>query len=194
MGAGGTGRDRRKVRSLGAVLHRDMPWSKVDDQHRDEERRDFLVAALVKSIMIPFDAGKAAQTGSYQNPYPLGIALVNHQPGVFHGKMSGSQGILDKEVHLLDLFFVDELFRIEVLDLTGNFYRKISCIKTGDMSDAGFAGDSILPVLAVTDSQRRNGADPGNYDSSHNTLLLKEQRKQVRTISAQPPPCIRKYV
>ena len=86
--------------------------------------------------------------------------------------MSSSKRVLNKEVHLLDLFFVNELFRIEILDLSGNLDRKVSRIKAGYMRYTGFTGSYIRPVLCISDPQRRYNPDPCNNDSSHNMMLL----------------------
>ena len=64
--------------------------------------------------MIFLDSRQTAEAGTDEHADPLGILFIDDKTGILHGKMGGSHRVLDEEIHLLDLFFVDEILGIEI--------------------------------------------------------------------------------
>ena len=58
------------------------------------------------------------------------------QPGIVHRELRGGDRELDEDVHLLDVFLLDELQRIEALDLAGDPRRELRRVELGDRADA----------------------------------------------------------
>src|SRR5574341_424208 len=135
MGACGTSRNRGNIRPLGAILHGYVARGQVDYERGDEERGNFLVSAVLEREMVFLDCGQSAETGADQNTDSLGILLGHRETGILHCKLSSRQRILDEEVHLFNFFFIDEILRVEVLDFTGYFDRKIGDVKAGYRPD-----------------------------------------------------------
>ena len=52
-----------------------------------------------------------------KTPTRVAIVVGHRQAGVVHRELRGGDGVLDEDVHLLDVFLVDELQRIEPLHL-----------------------------------------------------------------------------
>ena len=47
------------------------------------------------------------------------------QPGIVHRELRRRDRVLDEDVHLLDVFLLDERQRVEALDLAGNLRREL---------------------------------------------------------------------
>ncbi len=83
------------------------------------------------------------------------ISGVTFKTGGFHGFIRGRQGQVDEAAHLLQLFFLDELQRIEILDLRRDLAGELRGIKLRDAGHAAFAGKQVLPDLLRGVSHRR---------------------------------------
>ena len=64
-------------------------------------------------------------------PTRVAMSGGDRQPGVVHRELRRGDGELDEDVHLLDVFLVDELQRIEVLDLAGDPRRELRRVEAG---------------------------------------------------------------
>ncbi len=134
---GCTSRDGREVGAFGAIADGNLSGGEVDDQHRNKEGRHLLVTAFVEGFVVFFNGRQAAKAGTDQDTDPLGILFINHQRRIFHRHIRCCQRILDKEIHLLDLFFIDKLFGVKIFDFTGYLGWKIRGIKAGYAVNTG---------------------------------------------------------
>src|SRR5690606_25786453 len=66
---------------------------------------------------------------------------------------------LDEDVHLLDVFLVDELQGIEPLDLAGQARGELRRIEARDRTDPASPAAERVPVRLVADAHRRHQAD-----------------------------------
>ena len=71
----------------------------------------------------------------------------HRQPRVIDGELRGGERVLDEDVHLLDVFLVDELERIEALDLAGDARRVLRRVEAGDRRRSRSAPRTALPSL-----------------------------------------------
>ena len=92
MGAGGAGRRRRFVRSLGAVTHGDMPGRKIDDGRGNEERRDLARAAFHQRGVFALDDVEPADSRADVNADAFVVFRSNLQARHFHGFIGGGDG------------------------------------------------------------------------------------------------------
>ena len=81
------------------------------------------------------------------------------QPRVVHRELRRGDGVLNEDVHLLDVFLFDELQRIESLDLGGNLRRVSGDVEPGDARDPRGAGQQCLPGRRRANAQRRHQPD-----------------------------------
>ena len=69
----------------------------------------------------------------------------DRQPRVVHRELRGGDGVLDEDVHLLDVFLLDELQRVEALDLRRDLRREAGDVELGDRADAALPGQQRRP-------------------------------------------------
>src|SRR5215469_11815031 len=69
------------------------------------------------------------------------------QPGVLHRLFRRGQCEVNKAPHLAGLFFLDELERVEVLDLGGEPDRVAGQVERLDLGHAALAGEQAGPDL-----------------------------------------------
>ena len=69
----------------------------------------------------------------------------DRQAGVVHGELRRRNRVLDEDVHLLDVFLLDELQRVEALDFARDARRELRRVELGDRSDAALPGAERRP-------------------------------------------------
>ena len=121
-GAGGAG---RRVRSLGAEADGHLAGGQVDDRCGNEEGRDAARPALEQRLVLALDGAEPADARGDEHPDARGDLRRDLQPGVVDRELRRGDGELDEDVHLLDVFLLDELQRIELLHLTGDTRREL---------------------------------------------------------------------
>ena len=150
-GAGG-----RVVDALGSVLDGDLSRREVGDQLRDHERRDAFQAALEIDAVVLLDGRQTAQADADHDPDPFGVAIVDLQTRRRHRHRGRRHRVLDEEIHLLDLFLLDEVFGAEIPHFAGDPRRKILGIEPRDRRHAGTALSERFPVLLDASPERRH--------------------------------------
>jgi hypothetical protein len=92
--------------------------------------------------------------------------LAGHlEPRVVDGELRGRQRVLDEDVHLLDVFLVDELQRIEGLDLTGDARRVLRRVEPGNRSNPAPACAECIPVRLCSDGERGHKSNARHHHS-----------------------------
>ncbi len=179
VGSGRTGGDRRNIWPFGTKTDGYLPGSQVDDQHRDEEGRYLLIPAIEHGLMVFLDRRQPTEPGPDQNSDSLRVVLGNLETRIGHGHFSRSHGVLDEQVHLFDFFFSDELFGVEILDLSGNLGRQIRGIKPGNAINARLALQQCSPVFLNAGTQGGHHTETSYNDSTHDNLFLPQGIKPV---------------
>ena len=100
-----------------------------------------------------------------KTPTRVAMSSVTDEPGVVHRELRRRDGVLDEDVHLLDVFLVDELQRVEALDLAGDPRGELRRVEVRDRADPAAAGAERLPVRLGPDAERRHEADARHDDS-----------------------------
>ncbi len=145
MGRGRAGGGGGRVRPPGPGANGDVPGRQVDDAGRDEEGGDLAGAALQQLLVLPLDHVEAADPRADVNPGAVGQPAVELQLGVLDGKVGGGQGEVDEPAHLLHLFFLDHLERVEVLHLAREPAGMLGGVEEGDGPDAALPRQGGLP-------------------------------------------------
>ena len=145
MRAGGAGRGRGFIRALGAVTDADVAGRQVDDRRGNEEGRDLARAAFQQRLVLALDDVKAADARADVHAH-AGRDFRRHlQPRSLHGLIRRRQADVDEAAHLLQLFFLDEIQRIEILDFGRNLAGKLGGVEVGDPAHAALAGEQARP-------------------------------------------------
>ena len=106
--------------------------------------------------------------------HPLFILRGHFQPGARQGALRRRDGELDEAPHLLDIFFLDVLPRIESLYFARDAARELGCVEFGDACDAALSAADRLPGVLRADAHWRDQTDTRYYHSSRQKALLEK--------------------
>src|SRR5713226_1266159 len=96
--------------------------------------------------MVFLHRGEAANSDPDDNSDALGVFLCDLQPRLAHRLLGAGHRVLDKEVHFLDLFFLDPVLGVKVGDLAGEPGWKARRVKTGYRANPRTALEQSLPI------------------------------------------------
>lgn len=116
--------------------------------------------------MFAFDDRESADARADEHACSLRQLRSDRQTRLFHGSFRGSNRVMDEQVHLLDVFFIEKLERIEVFNFAGDLGGKLSGIKTGNLGDAAASFAKALPRIFGSRSQRGDQTHAGDHNSS----------------------------
>jgi len=144
--------------ALEAMTNGDMTGSKIDEKPRDEQRRYFAVAALVKGyrrvvclVKIP-DAGPDRYTSSFQ------VVLRSWMPaGIVQGFLSRCYRILRKQRHLTLLTGREPIFGLPFAIFAASQWNE--------------AGDTAWEGLELSSSARRRHNTATAFEESTPCML-----------------------
>ena len=143
----------RRVGPLGTVADGDLAGGEVDDGGGNEERRDPARAALDEGQVLALDGAEAADARGDEHADAGRDVLGHRHRRIVHGVLGRGDRELDEDVHLLDVFLVDELQRIEVLDLARDARGELRGVEVRDRTDAGTPGQQRVPVCLGADAE-----------------------------------------
>jgi len=78
---------------------------------------------------------------------------------------------MDEGVHLLNFFFLDELSRVEILDLSSNLRIIAGRIESRDSADPRLSGAQRFPGLLHPDSKRSYQSETGHHHTSGRSIV-----------------------
>ena len=93
------------------------------------------------------------------------ISGVIGQPRIVHRELRRGDGVLDEDVHLLDVLLVHERQRIEALHLGGKPRAECRGVELGDRPRPALTGQQAVPGGLGPDAQRGHQADARNHNS-----------------------------
>ena len=159
MVAGGAGGGDREVGSLETVPHRHHPRTHVDDQHRNQERRDAPRSLFQKLDLVGLGGLQTSDAAADQNAH-LGRIEVRHpvEPALGHRLNGGGDRKVDIGIGAFDILLGHPGGRIEVLDLGGDPNGEGADIELGDQAASGFSGGQTFP-------ERINPGSDGSHGS-----------------------------
>ena len=126
------------------VADRDLAGADVGDAHRDEERADPVGPAEGIDRDAVDERPGAAEAGAEDDPGPLGLLALDpvREAGLVHRLARGHEPELDVAVGPADLLAIEDVARIEVVDLAGDLAVDPRRVEGLDHPDAGLTGDS----------------------------------------------------
>ena len=130
-------------------------------------------------LIFPLNHFEPADTAADVDTDTFGIFFRDFQAGLRHRIVSGGDRHLDKSPHLLDFFFLDELARIENLNLAGNLRIKRSRVERRNAGNAVLTLEQRLPCSFRGVADRGQQTDAGNYNSAGNNCLLPSPLNEV---------------
>ena len=139
MCAGSAGRSGSFIGSLCTIAHGNVPSRQIDDCRGNEEGRYLARAAFHQRGMLALDDVETSDARADMDPNPFVILWSDFEAGHLHGFVRGRDSQMDETSHLFQFFFLDELQRVEVLDLGRDLASKIAGIELGDACNPAVA-------------------------------------------------------
>ena len=172
--AGGAGGDHGGVRPLGAEAHRDEPGRHVDDEHRDEERRDAVGALLDEHLVRVEERGDAADARADEHAEARAVQPGRVEAGVLDGHDGARHRVLEVRVEPARVLLVDVLQLVEVADLAGDARDELELaarrlglrVEFRDRADAGLALRQRGPELGDIVAKGRERAHARDDDAA----------------------------
>src|SRR5215813_164606 len=108
--------------------------------------------------MLALDDIESSDAGADHHASALGNIRSDLETGLGDREVSGGDGVLNEQPHLLDFFFLDVLEGIEAFDFSGDGAGIGGGVKARDGRDAGLSGENRLPAWLRADAKSRNQA------------------------------------
>src|SRR5262249_21181489 len=142
--AGRTRGHRRVVRAAEAGRDRELPARRVDEDIRDEGRRDTVGAALTKDLRLFRDPRDPADRRAEEDRDAVRrVRAVKSRVG--DGLVRSTEREEDVAVEAARLLWRRDRQRIEVLHLGGDAYGELARVEGADPADPAFARDRCTP-------------------------------------------------
>ena len=100
---------------------------------------------LIELEVLALDGAEPPDAGRDEDADVVGVLRRDLELSVADGELRRRDGELDEDVHLLDVFPVEVLQRVEPLDLTRNSRREVLRVEVRDGPDAVLAGTEGPP-------------------------------------------------
>jgi hypothetical protein len=165
----GARRRRRGVRPARAITNGNVSGSKINDSARNEEGGDLPRAALQQLRVLTLDDVKSADSRTDIDTDLIQVRLLGRPVRHFYGEIGAGQRDLNVPAHLLELFFLNPVERIEILDLARDRAIETRGVKMCDGAHAALPGPEVFPAFLRADAQR---ADKPNTCNDNPTCQL----------------------
>src|SRR5262245_56483945 len=100
-----------------------------------------------------FDGIETAQTHANDHAHGFGEFTLDFKAAVLNRHNGRAERVLDEEIHLLDLFGLDEIVGFEVWHFTGDSRSKTIGGKTLDFADSRATVHQSVPVFLYAGTQ-----------------------------------------
>ena len=167
--AGRAGGDDGVVGALDPERDRDLSRGRVDEDVRQEARRDAVGAAVAEDVVLLHDPQKAADRRTEEDPDPVRVEVL--EPRVAHRLVRCGDGEEHVPLELSRLLRRDQTGRVEVLHLGGDPHRKARGVERADPVDTALSGERRAPGRRRVEAERGDGSDTGDGDTSHSATL-----------------------
>ncbi len=95
--------------------------------------------------MVVFDVLDATDASTHGDADCMPVILADFEPGISYCIHAGGNTVVDKWIHFPNVFLLEVLSCIEILDGAANARRQRAGIKIVDESDAGVAFTHVRP-------------------------------------------------
>ena len=103
---------------------------------------------------------------AHEHANVVGVILGDLQSRLPHRLFGRAHRVLDKKVHLADVFFLNPVERVEITNFAGDFRREIGGIEAGDRPDPGSRGHQRFPVFFDPGPERRDQPQSGYHHAA----------------------------
>src|SRR5438874_33404 len=114
-----------------------MARGKVDDRSWNKERRNTAGTLFQQNLMFALNDFESADSAADVDASTLRFLRVNLEAGAFQGEIRCRNGKPDESPHLLDVFFLDVIARIETLHFACDLAGKGRRVKCCNAANAG---------------------------------------------------------
>ena len=121
--------------------------------------------ALEERAVLALDGGEPADARADEHADARGDLGRDRQLRVVDRELRRRDRELNEDVHLLQFFLLDELERVEALDLAGEPGRERCRVESRDRADAARARAQRIPVFLSAHADRGHQPDAGHDDS-----------------------------
>src|SRR5215469_10463826 len=171
MSAGGAGGSRGLVRALRSEAHGNVAGGEVHDGGGNEERRDLARTAFEESSMFALDDVESADAGPDVDADALADCRSDFEAARLHRFLRRSEGKVNEAAHFLGFFFLDELQRVEVLNLSGDLAGMIRGVELSNLRNTTLPCQQVLPDLFGGVAHPADQSNAGNDDPSCQTYF-----------------------
>src|SRR5262249_24275366 len=161
MGSGGAGSAGGGIGALGPEADRNLSCRQIHNSSGNKERGYRAGAAFQEFLVFPLNHSKSAYARTDECADARSILGPDLEAGISDGFLGRSQGVMDKDIHLLYFFFLNELERIEVLDFAGNADWEAGNVESGYGAERAAASQEIGPHFFFSVAGAADKADPG---------------------------------
>ena len=120
MGSRGASRGRSPVHALGPMPDRNLTWGEIRNHFGNKKGRNLARTAVEQSFLGRFDGLDAAETDADDHADLRRPVRFNLKTAVLGRHRRRCHGVLDKEIHFLDLFRFDKILRAKIWDFAGD--------------------------------------------------------------------------
>ena len=176
------------VGPLRSVAHRDERRSDVRHVHRHEERRHPTRPLLEQGATVLLEGLEAARAGADEHAGAPQVQLIPivHEARVGHRLLRCADRELREQVVAADFLLVQELGRVEALDLAGELHGALGRVEARDRARPRSAGDEALPGALDARPQRGHGPQTRDRHAASHPVISPSSRAGT---AAPAPPC-----
>src|SRR5215471_6458027 len=171
MSTGGAGGGGGLVGALRSEAHGNVAGGKVHDGGRNKERRDLARTAFEESPMFALDDVESADAGADVDADAFVDSRSDFEAARLHRFLRRSKGEVDEAAHFLGIFFLDELQRVEVLNLGGDLAGMIGGVELRNLRDATLPCQQVFPDFFGGVAHPADQSNAGNDDPSCQTYF-----------------------
>ncbi len=147
----------------------------------------FLGPPVQQRAVLAFDRLESADPRSDEDADVRRVRFGDRQLGVVHRELRRRDGVLNEDVHLLDVFLLDVVERVESPYLGRDLCCVPGDIEPGDPIDAARPDDERFPVGLGPDAERRHQTDARDDDPPGQTPSVTSARPT--SCSSRAPRC-----
>src|SRR5574337_1739486 len=112
-----------------------MTGGQVRDNRGNEEGTDPARSFFQQRLMRFLQGGDSAHAGADKDTNATSFNILYRELGVTHRHNGAGQGVVDKPVHLLDLFLLHIEKRVKSLDLCSDLRIVAASVESSDVVD-----------------------------------------------------------
>src|SRR5581483_529837 len=164
--AGGTGRGGGRIWPARAETNGHLPGREVDNDRRDEKRRDAVRAFFQQDLVLALDDLEPADAAADVDAHAVTPFGRDGQARVGHGEVRSRDSELDEAGGLADVLLFHVPLRVEIFHFTGEARGKAGGIEELDVVDAAAPLADSAPRLFGANANGTKKTNAGDDNSA----------------------------